>query len=806
MPLGQYLLGAAFFVSTVGAVGVGAGLLVSRRLRHWDRLGRVMAFALLWLAGVVFAELLPAAATVLTRGTVLATAVALLLAAALVPPSPGPARPPGRWPIDAIGAGRLSWALAAIGVGAVLLVALAYLAGAAQVAVEGNDYLTFTMPNLGRWIQSGSLWMSNQFTPLIQTSTYPNNGDAILLSALLPWHDDALVRLANLPLYALLGASVYALSRELGARRSTAALMGSLVLSIQDVSLPALQDIKPDTFMLATFGVGLWFLVRHHRTRDRADLLLAGLGLGLAFGARWYGVSTVVVALVVWAIASLLAGRQLRGVAREGGILCGVVLLAGGLWLVRNLIVTGNPIYPVRVAALGLAAPHDPFDAAYNRTVANYLLTPGSFFRDLLPLYRYGIGIPGAILAGGSLLALGLAASARRGAEREIRAAAAIVLTLLAGAVAIVAAYVVTPLSAAGTLRYPIFAPGNARYALGAAIPAAAAVAWAVRRLGRAGRVVEAAAVVGIGFGIHQQFPGLPARRFGEAVVVIVVALAAGWALRATLRRVPPDRRRVVIVASVVLAVGAGVVVGRELERRVDETRYADADPALRWLSVAAPAGHRIGIAGAWAAVSANWPAFGPRLGNDVGYVGYTFDHMLVQFAHQAPFEHALRRGGYDLVVLGRGWYPDRPFARSSPLSPTTVAQQATWLQSAGFALVASGFDFFVYERARRPDRTISSTARRLNDASLYRSAVSRPPARSSLRSSGSRASDSSAFASPAASPASNSNAFARSARYSPEPPRPVATTGRPSAIASSGTSPHGSAHATGNTTASAAR
>ena len=57
-------------------------------------------------------------------------------------------------------------------------------------------------------------------------------------------------RLINIPLYALLGWSVYALSRELGARKTTSLLMAALVLSIQDVSLPALQDTKPDTFML----------------------------------------------------------------------------------------------------------------------------------------------------------------------------------------------------------------------------------------------------------------------------------------------------------------------------------------------------------------------------------------------------------------------------------------------------------------------------------------------------------------------------------------------------------------------------
>ena len=46
--------------------------------------------------------------------------------------------------------------------------------------------------------------------------------------------------------------------------------------------------------------------------------------------------------------------------------------------------------------------------------------------------------------------------------------------------------------------------------------------------------------------------------------------------------------------------------------------------------------------------------------------------------------------------------------------------------------------------------------------------------------------------------------AVGASLRYSPEPPRPVAITGRPTDIASSGTSPHGSSQRTGKTIASA--
>ena len=697
MPLGQYLLGVGFFVLTVGAVGVAAGLIVERRLNGLGHPARGLALALLWLAGVVAAMLIPAAATVLTRGTVLVTALVLLLAVVItVRPRPAQAGPE----ITAAATeNRVSLTLAGIGVVVLVIVVLAFLAGSARTAIEGNDYLTFTMPNLGRWIQTGSVWMSNQFTPLIQTSTYPNNGDLILLSGLLPWHDDALVRLVNLPLYVLLGAGVYALGRELGARRSASALMAALVLAIQDVSLPALADVKPDTFMLATLAVGMLFLVRHRRTRARSDLLLAGLGLGLAFGARWYGISTVVAVFVVWIGAELVGGRGVRALAADAGWLGAMVLAWGGFWLVRNWVVTGNPIYPVNVPALGLDAPRDPFIAAYNLTVLHYLLRPEEFVHHLLPLYRYGIGVPGWILAGSTLLALAVAiVVVRSSGSGERRMNAGIALALIAGAMVIVAAFVITPASAQGPPGEPVLAPGNARWALGAAIPAAAVGAWAATRLGRLGWIVELAAVVGIGVGAHQQFGHIPVRRFADAVVILAMLGAIVWIAIRIRRRPSPQDRRLALGAAALLVAGA-VALGAWIERRVDRTRYANADPALRWLVTAAPSGHRIGIAGVWIKLPPTWAAFGPRLANRVGYVGATVDHMLVQYARRPQFVSALRRGDYDLVVLGRGWYPLNPFTRSSPLSPTTVAQQAAWIRSAGYRLVAAGEEYLVYSR-----------------------------------------------------------------------------------------------------------
>jgi hypothetical protein len=87
--------------------------------------------------------------------------------------------------------------------------------------------------------------------------------------------------------------------------------------------------------------------------------------------------------------------------------------------------------------------------------------------------------------------------------------------------------------------------------------------------------------------------------------------------------------------------------------------------------------------------VSPTLPLFGPRLHNRVAYVGPQVRHMLQEFATRARYVAALRRGGYDLVLVGRGVVP----------RDGTAAER--WTLAAGYTPVAR--DQFEVLMARRP-------------------------------------------------------------------------------------------------------
>jgi hypothetical protein len=117
-------------------------------------------------------------------------------------------------------------------------------------------------------------------------------------------------------------------------------------------------------------------------------------------------------------------------------------------------------------------------------------------------------------------------------------------------------------------------------------------------------------------------------------------------------------RTRVAATAgTLALALVGLVIAGQLVQRRFNDGRYRGFDATLDWAIANAPAGHRIGVSGDAndVGVSPALPLFGPRFGNEVAYVGPRVRHILRRYTSPARFVAAVRRGRYDLVLIGRG-------------------------------------------------------------------------------------------------------------------------------------------------------
>ena len=694
MSYGAYSTGLLFLAGTVLAVFVAAYLVVNARLQHLGGAPRLLAISLVATTGLIWAHLIPGGLGILGRGAVALAALALLGAGVLLARADRGSRPSqgSNEPVPE-SEGPLPIAAAALAALAVLLVAVAYLRQAAPVPADGIDALSFHLPGAARWIQSGSIWGVDQFIPNQAQAYYPNNGDVLFLSAMLPFGDAAFVRTVGAPLLAMLGLAVYALAVELGAFRSLAVSFAAMFVSIPAVIEPALQGTLPDAFMLACFAAGILFGLRYLRENRRSELVLCGLGLGLAVGTKWYGVSSVATLLVIAVAALIVGGRPIRVIAREFALLAGVIAFAGGIWFLRNWIASGNPVFPLKVAPLGITifdAPRDTIRELSGFTIADYATDWDVWRTYLLPALWMTLRLPVLLAAAGLGLTLWISLSRLRapvsaeGADSD-RSWAARVAVLGFGAIALVGVYAITPYSALGPEGMPVQADANTRYLLPAALIASALAAAGFSRLPRqAVPAVHALALVAI---VQALFHGVrPSESaFAEAGAALLAVAATSLLLLRLARRGQRAASRAIAVAGLAVAIVLVVVAGRDVQRRIDTAPYRGADAALD--RVLAADDVNVALAGEWdnTPPAPPFPSFGPRLENEVVYAGSTVEGMLRRYNRPGPFLRRLSEDRVDLLLVGRS------------LAPRGVAREARWAARAGWRKVGGSPRFLLF-------------------------------------------------------------------------------------------------------------
>jgi hypothetical protein len=644
--LGEYLVGAAYFIVTMAASAAIALIVLRRRYPYLAGLSRLIAFAVLMSAAVIFVHVLPAALGLLARGSVLLTALVCLGAAwALV--RPRVEAPDEHRPVLPRPSHPLSVLISALAVGALAVYELGRLKSLIATPLTDIDMLAFHLPGIARWIQTGTLWQVNQFLPGFATDQYPHNGDFLILSSVLPWHDLAFARLPAFVFFVLTGLAVYALALELGAARAAAATFAALALVVFPIAQFGLQGL-PDDITFFMLGAGLVFLVRHARTRNPGELMLGGLAIGLGLGTKWFGLTAAVPVFVVWIGAGLLAREPVARVARGAGLLLLTMAAGGGFWLIRNLVESGNPIYPKTVSLFGLTLfPGSRGDVVdrYGYSIAHYLTNFHILRIYIYPGFKTQMGIAGLVLLVGLLAALVLA---WREAGRRLTLALALVT------VGICITYIITPGTAYGPKNLPVEGFVTLRWLMPAVITGGAVGAVAAQWLGRWGVLLELGALAGVADGIKLD----PTISGSDVIYGVVIALALGLIVLAVRRGSRRSWHSPALAGGLAVAIAlvALVALGRLDESQFDKGSYAGADPVFAWIDQHAPQGQRIAYVGSTSntpGLSPALPLFGPRLGNAVVYIGRPVVHSVELPASRPAFARQLTRGRYGLLAIG---------------------------------------------------------------------------------------------------------------------------------------------------------
>lgn len=541
------------------------------------------------------------------------------------------------------------------------------------------DTLWYHLPAAARFVQQGTIAHLHYFDSQPITVFYPFDSELLHAFGLVMFGTDLLSPLINLGWAALALAAAWSLGRS--RRRAPLCLLAAAIV----LGTPGLVDTQPggaynDVACIALLLVAAAVLAVH-RPGPRAGAV-AAIAAGLAFGTKF----TMIVPVGALAVGAVVAwDRDAR--LRQAAVWVLGLLVCGGYWYLRNLVLVGNPL-PSLALHLGPLSLPAPRSGTPSFTVAQYLTDSSVWQGYFLPGLRRSLGLawPAMLV----LYAAGALGALLRGPERGLR---------LLGAVAIIAgiAFVVSP-QALGVPGAPLFFVFNVRYAtpalaLGLVLGAALAPPLRGEIRGRAwyGLGALVLALTELDPGVWPTGLGLrpfDAALHGTASLAGAAAGLAMFGLAALAFRRPWVAGRALAVRRPLTAAAltGGLLVlgaaGFAVARGYPSRRYASTAPLpeiYRWAQGLHHA--RIGIVG----FTEQYPLYGSDDSNHVQYIGAAAPHRgYAPVTGCAAWQRAVARGRYGWLVvapagfpLGHGEGPEVGWSRADGARPVLAERPA---------------------------------------------------------------------------------------------------------------------------------
>ena len=565
---GRYVLGAAALVVVIGSLALAAVIMRRRWLGDWAGAPARLAEAVIGVALLVGILELLGAVGLFELGPVLGACVLAALATIrwLGPPR---AVHPHNSP-------DVGWEVA-VATGVAILAGAAVIAewGALtvqsyDVGIRGFDSLWYHLPWAASFAQTGSI-TGLRFTDVeYLTPFYPATAELLHGLGIVLLGRDTLSPGLNLLWLSLTLLAAYCIGRPRGVGGATtigaALAMGTTMMDYSQAGSAA-NDVVAVFFLLAAAAL---LITEPERPAART---LAAIAAGLAVGTK-LTVLAPVLALTIGVVVIAPRGRR----AGTALLWLGPLILAGGFWYARNLFAVGNPL-PWTSLGGALSTPAPPLQQHTGYSVAHYLTSTHFWSAFAKPALAAGLGrwwwAVLAVAVIGPILCL---LPGRLGSKSDYSplSSQALVVRML-GCVALfsLAAFLITPETAAGPAGDPLGFAFNLRY-LAPALALSLAVAPLAPALSGRARLAGAASLAILLAGTIAQSRLWPSSHaLGAVAIAAGVVLLIGIAL--TVRRASRTPRTVaaltaIAIALVVLATGAA---GYSLQGHYLRGRYA---------------------------------------------------------------------------------------------------------------------------------------------------------------------------------------------------------------------------------------
>lgn len=315
-----------------------------------------------------------------------------------------------------------------LAVGFVGILCLRQLAVAWWLPPHVYDVLTYHLPKVADWIQSGALAANP--TPVVR-SYWPANFELLQAWHMVFLHHDAVVELAGIPFWFLGAGSVYSISRSMKTCRSSAT-WGGVAFLCAPVFFQNAVGGKND---VAVAGLFLFVVACLLEWRPRSQNPVAYGVPALAALLLAAGTKPTILfmtpALLAWGGLRSFGAKSFSFDVMDGGnmpipdrrarVAVAVVLLLalglGSYWYLRNWVLFHNPFHPTDFKLFGRLVFGDGHGAGQQggfrlasavetlrQLWERRLLDPGSFSPDVGSMsgwgwFSFAVGIPSVVLA-----------------------------------------------------------------------------------------------------------------------------------------------------------------------------------------------------------------------------------------------------------------------------------------------------------------------------------------------------------------------------------------------------------------------
>ena len=216
------------------------------------------------------------------------------------------------------------------------------------------DALTYHMPCVVKWLQNESIRTPYYNAYVGPIGYYPGNYELLSLFTVLPFHKDLFVNLVNFFMFVPFGVVIYGILKKLNVSEKVATIAPAIFLTtpiiLRQAGIP-----QNDLFLVFTLAVSVYFLAKILlKERVSQSLALFSITLGLFVGTKSNAIVFGFAIFLIMTVSILVSQRFKAKAFLHISMAFISTFILGGFWYLRNLIVTGNPLFPLDVKLFGV--------------------------------------------------------------------------------------------------------------------------------------------------------------------------------------------------------------------------------------------------------------------------------------------------------------------------------------------------------------------------------------------------------------------------------------------------------------------